>query len=276
MIKLAFTWSILFFLLSFHARSQEEEQLHSVYFDFDKHLIKPKEQNSLLDFIQSIDTSAIDAIEILGYCDDRGKADYNFILSEKRATAIQKFIVNQGITNKVIVHIEGKGRVMIDQDYAKDLSRLRQKNRRVDVVLNFKNLPFQQQPGVYTELRDSLIPGDRIVLQHLQFDQGSSKLTSKARRELKKIAKKLAQNSQVHFEVHGHICCTPKRYREAYDKHTKRRELSQNRALQVYQYLLQQRIDPTRMKHMGCGNEYPLNLTPDLDRRVELYIIEKD
>ncbi|MCP1995161.1 OmpA family protein [Flavobacterium sp. HSC-61S13] len=259
------------YLLSFSATAQEEN-IHSVYFDFDQYQIKNKEQQLLLAFIKDLDTVAIETIEIFGYCDDRGKDDYNFKLSEKRAYAIQKVILDQGIRNKVVVTIEGKGRVMIDQDFSKDLTKLRQKNRRVDLLLNFKQIPFEKQPGIYTEFKDSLVEGDRIILQNVYFEQGHSKLTPKAKKELREIAKKMKAQKDFNFEIHGHICCTPKRYKETFDKSTHKRELSSNRAKNVYLFLIQLKVPKDRLKHFGCGNEYPLNLTPDLDRRVEVLI----
>lgn len=262
------------FLFSCTSVFSQEKTIHSVYFDFDKDRIRQTELPNLLEFIQDIDTTRIETIEIFGYCDDRGKDQYNYALSERRAEAIKKEIINKGIKNKVIVTIEGKGRVMIDQDYAKDLTKLRQKNRRVDVILNFLEIPYEEQPGVYTQLNDTLREGDRVILQNIQFEQGRSRLKGKSKKELREIAKELRKKPNLNFEIHGHICCTPKRYTEAFDKDTHKRELSHNRAKQVYEYLLTQKVDKKRMKFFGCGNIYPLNLTPDLDRRVEFYIVE--
>lgn len=268
---LAFT---CFILLTCATALGQEKTVHSVYFDFDKDKIRLNELPGLLEFINDIDTTRIETIEIFGYCDDRGKDQYNYALSERRAEAIKEQIITKGIKNKVIVTIEGKGRVVIDQDYSKDLAKLRQKNRRVDILLNFYTIPFEEQPNIYTHLNDSLKEGDRVILQNIQFDQGRSRLKGKSKKELRLIAKELNKKPDLNFEIHGHICCTPKRYTEAYDKDTHKRELSFNRAKQVYDYLVTLKIDKKRMKFLGCGNIYPLNLTPDLDRRVEFYIIE--
>ncbi|WP_430614674.1 OmpA family protein [Flavobacterium sp. JP2137] len=260
-------------LLSFAARAQEEN-IHSIYFDFDKDVIKHQERELLLSFIKDFDTLAIETIEIFGYCDDRGKDDYNFLLSERRAYAIKDYIVSQGIRNKVVVTIEGKGRVLINHDYAKDVSQLRQKNRRVDLILNYKVVPFVQQPGIYTEFPDKIVDGDRIILQNIYFDQGHSKLTASAKRELRNIAKSMKKKPNFNFEIHGHICCTPKRHKETFDRDTNKRELSSNRAKNVYLFLIQLKVPKKRLKHFGCGNQYPLNLTPDLDRRVEILVTQ--
>lgn len=263
-----------FFFFSCCTLWSQDKKLHSVYFDFDKDQIVKPQQSELDAFIQTIDTSKIASITIYGYCDDRGKDQYNYQLSERRATAVQNKILDAGIKNKVIVHIEGKGRVLLESDYVDNITNQRQKNRRVDVTLNFYEISDIPEYAVYTGLHDSLKEGDRVVLQNIQFEQGSSKLKSKGKKQLREIAKYLKAHPYFNFQIHGHVCCTPKRYFEAFDKHTNRRELSHNRAKQVYEYLIIQKVPQDRMSFIGCGNEFPLNLTPDLDRRVEFYIVD--
>ena len=144
----------LFFICFLHA---QEEVIHSVYFEFDKFSLKPEQLKGVIDFIQTTDSTRIESIEIFGYCDDRGKDAYNFKLSQNRANTIQEEFIKNGITNKVIVTIEGKGRIMIDDDVAENLPEVRSKNRRVDVVLNLKPLPKIQLPGYYNTVQKNTI-----------------------------------------------------------------------------------------------------------------------
>jgi outer membrane protein OmpA-like peptidoglycan-associated protein len=51
-------------------------QSETVYFDFDKYGLDSEQQQTILDFIEA-DTSKIESVQIYGYCDDRGNADYN-------------------------------------------------------------------------------------------------------------------------------------------------------------------------------------------------------
>lgn len=258
-----------FFIGLVHA---QEEVVHSVYFEFDKFSLKSEQLQEVVAFIHSADSTRIETIEIFGYCDDRGKDAYNFKLSQNRANTIQEEFIKNGIKNKVIVTIEGKGRIMIDEDVVENLPEVRSKNRRVDVVLNLKPLPKIQLPGYYTTVQKKHVVGDHIYLENLLFDRGSSVLTFKSKTDLSKLAKLLLKNKNIEFEIQGHICCTPKYQKEAIDRHTGKRKLSHNRAEAVYKYLLIKKVPKTRMTFKGYGNSVPLGKGAEYDRRVELVI----
>jgi len=51
------------------------------------------------------------------------------------------------------VTIEGKGRILIDDDVVENLPEKRSKNRRVDVVLNLKELPKIEIPGFLQQFK---------------------------------------------------------------------------------------------------------------------------
>ena len=259
----------LFFVCLLQA---QEEVIHSVYFEFDKYSLKSEQLKGVVDFIHTSDSSRIESIEIFGYCDDRGKDAYNFKLSQNRANTIQQEFIKNGITNKVIITIEGKGRIMIDDDVIENIPEVRSKNRRVDVVLNLKPLPKIQLPGYYNVLQKKHVVGDHIYLENLLFDRGSSILTAKSKADLSKLAKILLKNKNIEFEIQGHICCTPPYQKEAIDRHTGKRRLSHNRAEAVYKYLIIKKVPKTRMSYKGYGNTVPLGKGSEYDRRVELVI----
>jgi outer membrane protein OmpA-like peptidoglycan-associated protein len=250
----------------------QEEIIHSVYFEFDKFSLKSEQLQGVVAFIRAKDSTRIETIEIFGYCDDRGKDAYNFKLSQNRANAIQEEFLKNGITNKVIITIEGKGRIMIDDDVEENIPEIRSKNRRVDVVLNLKPLPKIQLPGFYNEIQKKHVVGDHIYLDDLLFDRGSSVLTSKSKFDLAKLARMLLRNKHIEFEIQGHICCTPRYQKEAIDRHTGKRKLSHNRAEAVYKYLILKKIPKNRMTFKGYGNTVPLGKGTEYDRRVELLI----
>ncbi|MCG2610415.1 OmpA family protein [Flavobacterium sp. SM15] len=264
----------VFYLLLLFANliSAQEEVVHSVYFEFDKFNLDEKKANDVVAFVTSVDTSRIESVQIFGYCDDRGKDAYNYKLSNDRANTIKNKLIEKGVKNKIIVTIEGKGRILIDDDIVENLPEVRQKNRRVDVVMNFKPIPPKPVPGVYKDLKKDLIVGDRIYLDKILFDNGSSKLTFKSKQELERVSKLLQKYKNIEFEIQGHICCTPTFQKEAIDKDTRKRMLSINRAETVYKYLINKRIDKKRMTFKGYGNTRPLGNGPDQDRRVELVI----
>lgn len=266
-------YSLLFFCIFSNLMAQEEE-VHSIYFEFDKFNLKEEQAEAVVKFVQKLDTSRVETIEIFGYCDDRGKDEYNYKLSNNRANTVKNKLIEKGIKNKIIITIEGKGRVLIDDDLQENIPEIRSKNRRVDVVVNYKPITVEELkiPGIYSTLPKDPIVGDRIYLDKLLFDRGSSVLTPASKKELDRIAKLLLKYKNVRFEIQGHVCCTPSYHKEAIDRGTKKRELSTNRAQAVYKYLIIKKIAKTRMTFKGYGNTQSLGKGPLLDRRVELVI----
>jgi outer membrane protein OmpA-like peptidoglycan-associated protein len=270
--------SLLFLLFSVVSFAQEDEEVHSIFFEFDKYNLKEEQANAVVAFVSKIDTSRIESVQIFGYCDDRGKDAYNYTLSTNRANTVKNKLIERGIKSKIIITLEGKGRIMLDEDMQTNVPEARSKNRRVDVVVNFKPIIIEDLkiPGVYSSIKKDRIVGDRIYLDHVLFERGSSQLTYKAKKELDKIAIQLQKNKNIQFEIQGHVCCTPTFQKEAVDRDTKKRELSTNRAKRVYNYLLMKQISKTRMTFKGYGNTQSLKQGSALDRRVELLITKND
>jgi outer membrane protein OmpA-like peptidoglycan-associated protein len=267
-----FRYLRIFIFLFFGFANAQEEAVKSVYFEFDKFSLDEKQGKEVVDFIKSTDTTRIESVQIFGYTDDIGKEAYNFKLSTNRANTIQTKLLESGIKNKIIVTIEGKGRILIDDDIVDNLPEKRSKNRRVDVVLNLKPLPKLEMPGFYNMLQKKHVIGDHIYLENILFEKGSSKLTTSAKNELDKVALLSLRYKSLEFEIQGHVCCTPPYQKDAIDKDTKKRQLSTNRAESVYKYLAFRRVPKNRMTFKGYGNTVPLGKDPEYDRRVELVI----
>jgi outer membrane protein OmpA-like peptidoglycan-associated protein/tetratricopeptide (TPR) repeat protein len=98
------------------------------FFDFDSYQLNPNviiELEKLIAFLKQDNSWEI---EVVGYADSKGNADYNKKLSQKRAGAIVDYLKKEGINIKVIRN-EGKGSVSSDK--AEDMQF-----RRVDVILS--------------------------------------------------------------------------------------------------------------------------------------------
>ena len=267
--KLRFLFVLLW--LPIAALAQEPE-VYSVYFQFGKSELNYRQAEEVLAKIQKLDQSRIEKLEIFGYTDDVGKADYNYKLSQDRAHSVQQFLNNKGITNEIAISITGKGQVMIEDDALDNLPEARSQNRRVDILVHLKPLPRIQLPGVYNTVQKTHVVGDRIYLENLLFERGSSVLTVKAKNELTALAKLLLKHKNLHFEIQGHVCCLHQYTNEAIDLKTKKRKLSHNRAAAVYNYLVLKKIPKDRMTFKGYGNTKPLGGEVEYDRRVEIVI----
>jgi peptidoglycan-associated lipoprotein len=74
-----------------------EQNIRDIYFDYDKADIRPQdasavEQDSAF-LLKYPDTKLL----IEGHCDERGSAEYNIVLGQKRAESLQKALVSDGI-----------------------------------------------------------------------------------------------------------------------------------------------------------------------------------
>jgi outer membrane protein OmpA-like peptidoglycan-associated protein len=116
----------------------QDKKIETVYFEFDKYSLDTDQERLIWDFVIQSDTTRIESIQIYGYCDDRGDNDYNYKLSEKRVNTVQKVLMTNGFNKNKIVIIEGKGRVLLTNDPFENLTEIRSKNRRVDILLSEK------------------------------------------------------------------------------------------------------------------------------------------
>lgn len=265
---------VFLFLITTFLGFSQEETVHSIYFDTDVREIKPLQSEAVVYFLSLIDTTRLQSVSIYGYCDDVGKINYNYKLSQDRANSVKNMLVKKGVKYKIIVKIEGKGKVLIDEDLEENIPEARAKNRRVDVVLNFKPLVVEELniPGLYKTIRKNALVGDRVYLDKLLFDSGSSKLKESAKKQLEMIIILLKRYPNIQIEIQGHVCCTPPFHKEAIDKDTRKRELSTNRAERVYKFLQSRGISKARMTFKGYGNTQPIGKDEQFDRRVELVI----
>lgn len=81
-----------------------------VHFDFDKSTLKPEAQAILKRNIQLLKDNPNAQIRIAGYTSASGTEDYNQKLSERRADAVQEYLVNAGIITRDRLSTIGYGK----------------------------------------------------------------------------------------------------------------------------------------------------------------------
>jgi outer membrane protein OmpA-like peptidoglycan-associated protein len=254
---------ILLFL-TFGFLSAQENTVQSVYFEFDKFDLNKNEISTIVDFVNSPNFSQFETIQLFGYCDDRGSEAYNDKLSKKRVFTVQDILLSNGISQNKIFICEGKGEINLDKDTVKNLDKTRYKNRRVDLIFIKKN--------IYTFIPTSPKVGDLIVLERVNFEMGSSVLSNEAKKELDRMILTLGKHKSLQFEIKGHVCCTSRKNSDAIDEESQDRNLSLNRAKNVFIYLRSKGVSPYRMTYKGYGNQFPLGKGDALDRRVEFLV----
>jgi peptidoglycan-associated lipoprotein len=106
-----------------------EEQLRTVYFDFDKYNLRP-DAKAALDANSALllkYTSVV--IKIEGHCDERGTVEYNLSLGEKRAKSVADYLSGLGVdAGRISIISYGKERP-VDAGHSEDAW---QRNRRAE------------------------------------------------------------------------------------------------------------------------------------------------
>lgn len=77
--------------------AQEQFINEDVHYDYDSAAIKDTEKDILNKKAQFMKDNANVATTVEGHCDERGTAEYNIALGEKRANAAKAFLVDLGI-----------------------------------------------------------------------------------------------------------------------------------------------------------------------------------
>jgi len=246
--------------LSFLGFSQEKK--HTVFFETDFSAVSDIEQNRLLSFLLSISEENISAVEVYGFCDDRGASSYNLILSQQRAEGIKKILLSNDVDQKKITNVDGKGELLFRTIKTVSAKRLRALNRKVELVVSLDK--------VEQEKKEVIKKGSSLLIENLLFLTGYSYLTPSSKKSLDVAFNKI-KDLPFSFIIQGHVCCTSGQ-KDAIDRATKKRNLSLVRAMFVYDYFIEKGIDPKRMSYEGMGHRFPLGGRPEKDRRVEILI----
>jgi outer membrane protein OmpA-like peptidoglycan-associated protein len=260
---------------------------HEVYFETDKYEVPSTETNRLLLFISNLSDIDIESISIYGFCDDRGAAEYNLILSQERANAIKAIFANNEISESLITNVDGKGEILLKIINEKDVLKIRGLNRKVEIIVKPKPKKTKEEEAIESKKiaeassqkkdapeiikNGNLKIGDKVLFENILFKTGYSTMVPKSKPVLEAIAKSLIERDDIYFTIQGHVCCT-QLSRDAVDRKTKKRNLSVARAKFVYDYFVKKGINPKRMKYVGLRRLFPLGGDPQFDRRVEILI----
>jgi OOP family OmpA-OmpF porin len=104
-----------------------------VHFDFDKANIRPQDAAVLDEAAETLKAHPNVTVNVNGYCDAIGSFSYNLRLSERRAEAVVRYLVDHGVPeNRLIPHGYGKTHFVATNRTREG----RAQNRRVELVPN--------------------------------------------------------------------------------------------------------------------------------------------
>lgn len=109
-----------------------EIKLESIYFDFDKSIIKKEAAEVLKKNAEAIKGASGIKVRVEGNCDERGTNEYNMALGERRANAAVEYLVNLGIDKTILRAVSNGEEKPVCTEHNESCWS---KNRRVDFVV---------------------------------------------------------------------------------------------------------------------------------------------
>jgi peptidoglycan-associated lipoprotein len=76
----------------------ESSMLKDIHFDFDKYDIRPEDTDTLKQNAALLAKYPNVKIQVEGHCDERGTAQYNLALGERRASSTMQYLITLGIS----------------------------------------------------------------------------------------------------------------------------------------------------------------------------------
>jgi len=110
----------------------ESKLLKDIYFGYDKYEIRREDEEILKENAAFLKKNPKMKIQIEGHCDDRGTAEYNLALGERRANHTKKYLVSLGIASDRISTISYGEERPLDPSNNEEAWA---KNRRAHIVV---------------------------------------------------------------------------------------------------------------------------------------------
>jgi outer membrane protein OmpA-like peptidoglycan-associated protein len=253
--------TIAFLILGFFTSICFAQKQFEVFFDFNKDF---PNQQSILDFNGWKATSNInEVIRIEGYCDSVDTKNYNKKLAERRIESVLKLLKSSSVA--ITKDIK---KIAVGKDF--EQSQVQEENRKVIIYYTEPSLE-KPKSVLYESIKNAKV-GERIKLSNIYFYNNSARTVSKSQTTLYDLLCVMEDNPKLKIEIQGHICCQIE---------TDINDVSTARAKAIYNFLIRNKIDRTRMSYKGFGTTRPIYPIPEKNeieanenRRVEIMIVE--
>lgn len=274
------------------------QQQFPVYFDSNKHDLKKAESTRLQKWMDANKDAKI--VTINGYTDEDGSLGHNDSLAERRVSTIYKVIsgkikiredfktrsfgeLHEHSKNKaenrkaVIYYIEAKDIPRENEILGIQPEKAPEPQKRI--VTYPERITVDNPDGTKSEYKldvefmrqmTNATKGDKLTIANLNFVINTFAIVPESRSKLYELLLVLQRNPNLRIDIQGHLCCSPK-------DHT---DLSTKRAKAIYQFLVMNEIDKSRLSYKGLGTTAPLYPIPEkseteraANRRVEIEIL---
>lgn len=109
-----------------------QADLQPVYFEYDRFNVRKSEVAKVRKVADLMQKYPSLVVKLEGHCDERGSADYNLVLGQKRADSVREILTSYGITaDRLQTHSYGEEFPAVQGDSEAAYA----KNRRVEFVI---------------------------------------------------------------------------------------------------------------------------------------------
>ncbi|WP_159801067.1 OmpA family protein [Flavobacterium sp. MK4S-17] len=245
----------IYLLALFFCFSVKAQNTFTVYFDFDIDEVNNTSSYNLSRWIADNKNALVE--KIYGYADSTGNFYYNIDLSERRAEYVLQQLEKNGIATVDSLDIKGFG-----EDFP--LSSNMAKNRKAII-----HYTVVKQESAFEKAVKEAKKGDKLKLPNLYFYNNSDVVLPKSKPVLEELLKVLKETPELKIQVQGHICC----------QQVEQNQISLKRAMAVYNFLILNGIDKSRLSYKSFGSTRPIYSLPEksedervANRRVEIEI----
>ena len=288
---------IFFLLICPYLKAQEQFIL---YFDSNKFELNEAENEKFKKWISSNKDSKIVAIN--GFTDEDGSNSFNDSLAKRRVA----FALSE-IQSRIKIREDFKSR-SFGEDFKQSI--IKAENRKVtiyyilpkdiireDEILGIKKetvvkprptpsypekLVFTNPDGSRLEIKLDVAfmnqinkgkAGEKLKIENLNFLINTFIVVNESRGKMYELLLVMEQNPKLKIEIQGNLCCQP----------IDRTNLSTQRAKAIYNFLVSNKIDKSRLSYKGFGSTRPIFSLPErneseraTNRRVEILILENE
>lgn len=300
-VKQSFLW---IFILGPHLVFCQSDTLF-LGFDIGKTQLLPRHQEALSKYFAGRQIRAGDTLKLISSADFLGSEAINRPISDDRLASAMQFLSGAGYSDSLILMPVSRGEIPARQDELKPegepwnrtvkLIYLRNRGREIgeNAISGNEVNPISSKAFANGKGRASMGSlddlefagaGDKLVLGNLNFQPGRHVLLIESVPDLKKLLSILLRREKLKIEIRGHICCMESGpgLIDGIDLDTGTRDLSLRRAQNIYQFLIRNGIDSTRLEYSGFGSSEKIH-DPELteeqkkqNRRVEILVLENN
>ncbi len=222
-------------------------------------------------------------------------------LSQQRANKVKQFLISLGIDQKKIILCEGKAihKNSNANNRTDTTDRGIPKHRLSEIIFVYNEIEntnkyiytdtFNLKKNKYIEKdhtdlmsvkAEDLKQGQKFIIKNINFKGGTPTFLPQSQEPLFELLRIMKENPNLNIEIIGHICCELSNGADGYDYVNQNDKLSYNRAKAVFDFLVENGINETRMTCNGMRSSQKLYPEEKSDwerqqnRRVEIKVLK--